>query len=99
MGKTEGHNQDWQCVNAFACYQDRWAERLHSGHVTAITVSPMHRRLGLAKSMMRLLERMSELSQCYFVDLYVRISNECALRPARLSISSPTRTHSGGDDV
>lgn len=47
-----------------------------SGHVTAITVSPSHRRLGLAKLMMQLLEKMSDLADCYFVDLYVRMSNE-----------------------
>lgn len=33
---------------------------LHSGHVSAITVSPQHRRLGLASMMMDLLEKVSE---------------------------------------
>ncbi|GAA99732.1 uncharacterized protein L969DRAFT_52334 [Mixia osmundae IAM 14324] len=49
------------------------------GHVTAITVSPEHRRLGLAKGMMALLEKMSELHRAYFVDLYVRVSNNQAI--------------------
>jgi len=49
------------------------------GHVTAITVSPSHRRLGLARGMMALLERMSDLHQAYFVDLYVRVSNDLAV--------------------
>lgn len=31
-----------------------------SGHVSAITVSPQHRRLGLASMMMDLLEKVSE---------------------------------------
>jgi len=49
------------------------------GHVTAITVSPAHRRLGIARGMMRLLERMSDFQQAYFVDLYVRMSNDLAV--------------------
>ena len=32
----------------------------HSGHVSAITVSPSHRRLGLASMMMDLLESVSD---------------------------------------
>lgn len=48
----------------------------HSGHVTAITVSPQYRRLGLAKSMMELLEKTSDQQDCWFVDLYVRVSND-----------------------
>jgi ribosomal protein S18 acetylase RimI-like enzyme len=52
----------------------------HSGHVTAITVSPSYRRIGLAKGMMVLLEKMSDLADAWFVDLYVRVSNERAYR-------------------
>jgi len=48
------------------------------GHVTAITVSPSYRRLGLARRMMEFLERMSDQADCYFVDLYVRMSNDLA---------------------
>lgn len=33
---------------------------VHSAHVSAITVSPGHRRLGLASMMMDLLERVGE---------------------------------------
>ncbi|KAL7010067.1 N-alpha-acetyltransferase 20 [Cystobasidiomycetes sp. EMM_F5] len=49
------------------------------GHVTALTVSPSYRRLGLARKMMEFLENMSDVADCYFVDLYVRMSNELAI--------------------
>lgn len=58
--------------------------RMHSGHVTAITVSPQYRRLGLAKSMMELLEKTSDQEDCWFVDLYVRVSNDREFRQASL---------------
>ncbi|KAL1918472.1 uncharacterized protein VTP21DRAFT_3132 [Calcarisporiella thermophila] len=50
------------------------------GHVTAITVAPEYRRLGLAEGMMRLLEEVSEkIYNGYFVDLFVRVSNSVAI--------------------
>ncbi|KAM0792575.1 hypothetical protein ACM66B_005237 [Microbotryomycetes sp. NB124-2] len=49
------------------------------GHVSAITVSPSHRRLGLASMMMDLLESVSERVQAWFVDLFVRQSNDLAI--------------------
>lgn len=49
------------------------------GHVTAITVSPQFRRLGFARSLMDHLERVSEEQKCYFVDLFVRVSNTTAI--------------------
>ncbi len=50
------------------------------GHVTAITVAPEYRRLGLAEGMMNLLEQVSEKAyDCWFVDLYVRVSNSVAI--------------------
>jgi len=49
------------------------------GHVTAITVAPPYRRLGLAKGMMRLIEQISdEVYHAYFVDLFVRCANVLA---------------------
>lgn len=51
------------------------------GHVTAVTVAPDFRRLGLAKTMMDELERVTNsVYRGYFVDLYVRVSNEIAVR-------------------
>lgn len=50
------------------------------GHVTAVTVSPEYRRLGLAKDMMDMLENASaNLYDAYFVDLFVRPSNALAV--------------------
>ncbi|KIO34665.1 hypothetical protein M407DRAFT_240501 [Tulasnella calospora MUT 4182] len=50
------------------------------GHVTAITVAPEYRRLGLARKMMDELERIStEVYNGYFVDLYVRCANVLAI--------------------
>uniref|UniRef100_A0A7S4NNC0 N-acetyltransferase domain-containing protein n=1 Tax=Paramoeba aestuarina TaxID=180227 RepID=A0A7S4NNC0_9EUKA len=50
------------------------------GHVTAITVAPTARRIGLANRMMALLETVSEVyHNNYFVDLFVRVSNDVAI--------------------
>ncbi|ETV94893.1 N-alpha-acetyltransferase 20, NatB catalytic subunit [Aphanomyces invadans] len=50
------------------------------GHVTAVTVAPEFRRLGLAKNLMDYLENVSvELYDGYFVDLFVRVSNTLAI--------------------
>jgi len=49
------------------------------GHVTAVTVGPQHRRLGLAQKLMHGLEEMSNAKLCYFVDLFVRVSNSIAI--------------------
>lgn len=81
MGKTEGEAQDWQCVcepAASSLSVRAQADCCRSGHVTAITVAPDYRRLGLAKSLMQLLEKVSDLQKAYFVDLFVRVSNTCA---------------------
>ncbi|XP_046749593.1 N-alpha-acetyltransferase 20 isoform X1 [Diprion similis] len=50
------------------------------GHVTALTVSPDYRRLGLAATLMEFLEGVSEKKQAYFVDLFVRVSNKVAIK-------------------
>ena len=50
------------------------------GHVTAVTVAPSYRRIGLAKLLMHELESISqELHDGYFVDLFVRKSNVNAI--------------------
>jgi len=46
------------------------------GHVTAVTVSPEFRRLGIATLLMEILEITTEQNYGgYFVDLFVRASN------------------------
>ena len=49
------------------------------GHVTAISVADEYRRLGLAATLMKFLEDVSEHKKCYFVDLFVRVSNSVAV--------------------
>jgi len=49
------------------------------GHVTAVTVPPEYRRLGMATNLMGVLEQSSERLQGYFVDLFVRKSNSLAI--------------------
>jgi|TARA_B110000977_G_scaffold102705_1_gene134215 N-terminal acetyltransferase B complex catalytic subunit len=50
------------------------------GHVTAVTVAPSYRRMGLAKTLMRELETISqEMHDGFFVDLFVRKSNVNAI--------------------
>ncbi len=67
LGKGEGRDEN-----------PRQKER--HGHVTAITVAPEYRRLGLADGMMKLLEDISaSVYQGYFVDLFVRPSNATAV--------------------
>ena len=53
---------------------------LWHGHVTAVTVAPEYRRLGLAGLLMNGLERSSEqVYNANFVDLFVRQSNSLAI--------------------
>ncbi|KAL1459982.1 hypothetical protein WDU94_011924 [Cyamophila willieti] len=53
---------------------DKW-----HGHVTALTVAPDYRRLGIAADLMAWLEDISEKKRAYFVDLFVRVSNTVAI--------------------
>ncbi|CAA20751.1 N-terminal acetyltransferase B complex catalytic subunit naa20 [Schizosaccharomyces pombe] len=48
-------------------------------HVTAITVAPNSRRLGLARTMMDYLETVGNSENAFFVDLFVRASNALAI--------------------
>lgn len=50
------------------------------GHVSAVTVAPQYRRLGLASKLMDFTETLSQDTyNCYFVDLFVRKSNSLAI--------------------
>ncbi|KAI8900814.1 acyl-CoA N-acyltransferase [Globomyces pollinis-pini] len=52
---------------------------LWHGHVSALTVCPDFRRIGLAQKLMDILEEVSEkIYDTYFVDLFVRSSNNIA---------------------
>ena len=65
---------EW-CVIKFLGSGENW-----HGHVTAVSCGPSHRRLGLAGRLMADLEEISEKKKCYFVDLFVRVSNVVAIK-------------------
>jgi N-terminal acetyltransferase B complex catalytic subunit len=48
------------------------------GHITALTVAPSARRLGHATALSSALERSADAANAWFVDLFVRASNEIA---------------------
>lgn len=77
MGKAEGRDTNWH------------------GHITAVSVAPEFRRMKLAATFMENLENISERwgwriafsknhfiyrLKCYFVDLFVRVSNTTAFK-------------------
>ena len=50
------------------------------GHVTALSVAPEYRRMGLSRALMARLEHVSdEMYKGFFVDLYVRCTNAVAI--------------------
>ncbi|KAK4695898.1 hypothetical protein P7C71_g1933, partial [Lecanoromycetidae sp. Uapishka_2] len=49
------------------------------GHVTALTVAPQYRRLGMAQILTKALERGCEEEKAWFVDLFVREGNKTAV--------------------
>ncbi|CAG8973032.1 hypothetical protein HYALB_00007260 [Hymenoscyphus albidus] len=50
----------------------------HHAHITALTVSPSSRRLGLARTLSQSLEHAGDAYNAFFVDLFVRQSNTIA---------------------
>ena len=70
MSKTEAHPPHLSFLPAYM--------PLH-GHVTALTVAPTHRRLGLAQMLTSSLERHCDSIGSFFVDLFVRASNASAI--------------------
>ncbi|KAL8874227.1 MAG: hypothetical protein Q9174_000419 [Haloplaca sp. 1 TL-2023] len=49
------------------------------GHVTCLTVSPQYRQMGLAKTLTDRLDQACEKENAWFMDLFVRVSNETAI--------------------
>lgn len=100
IGKAEGRDPGPRPGTSMTRSGKEVKER--HGHVTAITVAPEYRRLGVAKGLMTLLEKasavvyqvggqgrfvhlrphccsLSTLYQAYFIDLFVRPSNQVAV--------------------
>lgn len=70
---------DQQCMGYILGKAEGEQEGWH-GHVTAVTVAPESRRLGLARQLMDKLENITEETHDgYFVDLFVRKSNASAI--------------------
>ena len=66
LGKVEGDELNTERKN--------W-----HGHVTAVSVAPEYRRQGLARLLMDYLEEITERYRGWYVDLFVRRSNEVAI--------------------
>ncbi|KAL8944187.1 MAG: hypothetical protein Q9216_000611 [Gyalolechia sp. 2 TL-2023] len=49
------------------------------GHVTALTVAPQYRQMGLAKQLTAQLDGACEQENAWFMDLFVRVSNKTAI--------------------
>ena len=49
-------------------------------HITALTVAPAARRLGHATRLSKALEEVSDEQNAWFVDLFVRVENEAAIK-------------------
>ena len=79
---AEGPNSDDDGSTAMMGYVLGKAEgedKLWHGHVSAVTVAPSYRRLGLAKTLMDDFEQLCvNTYQAYFVDLFVRETNHLA---------------------
>eukprot|EP01125_Pyxidicula_operculata_P010475 TRINITY_DN3445_c0_g1_i1.p1 TRINITY_DN3445_c0_g1~~TRINITY_DN3445_c0_g1_i1.p1 ORF type:complete len:191 (-),score=15.89 TRINITY_DN3445_c0_g1_i1:45-617(-) len=72
MGKAEG-------PRGMTKESAKKAKKWH-GHVTAVTVAPEFRRLGVATKLMDILESVTEkIYEGFFVDLFVRASNQNAI--------------------
>jgi N-terminal acetyltransferase B complex catalytic subunit len=74
------HNKNQQPLSRIVIGKAEGQATEWHGHVTAVTVAPEYRRLSLARKMMMLLEQISDqVYRGYFVDLYVRCTNQVAI--------------------
>jgi len=70
MGKVEEDSS----IYSFSKHYLPW-----HGHVTALTVAPQYRRLGIAKLLTAAFEQACDNLSAWFVDLFVRAGNETAI--------------------
>lgn len=62
-------------------YQKKWPNYLPwHAHITCLTVAPAVRRLGYATKLSEALEVVGDEQNCWFVDLFVRVENEAAIK-------------------
>ena len=77
LGKIEGHEHDMK--------RKDW-----HGHVSAITVAPHSRRQGFARYLMNYLEDLTAVKLGWYVDLFVKKSNDIAVGKRALQHQSHT---------
>jgi len=72
-------------ISGYVMGKSEGKSNLFHGHVTAITVAPQFRRQKLANKLMETLELVTETfhSDAFFIDLFVRESNENAIQMYR----------------
>ena len=69
-------NNNNSIIMGYMLGKSEGCDSLWHGHVSAVTVAPLYRRLGLANTLMEDLESTSSnVYNAYFVDLFVRASN------------------------
>ena len=66
MGKTESDPDYYQ----FSEHYLPW-----HGHITALTVAPQYRRMGLGRKLTNRLEEACDAQHAWFMDLFVRQGN------------------------
>ena len=72
-------------ISGYVMGKSEGKSNLFHGHVTAVTVAPPFRRQKLANTLMETLERVTETfhDEAFFIDLFVRESNENAIQMYR----------------
>ena len=72
-------------ISGYVMGKSEGKSNLFHGHVTAVTVAPPFRRQELANKVMETLERVTETfhDEAFFIDLFVRESNENAIQMYR----------------
>lgn len=62
-------------------YRKKWPNYLPwHAHITCLTVSPAARHLGYATKLSEALEKVGDEENAWFVDLFVRVENEAAIK-------------------
>jgi len=70
---------DEQLIQVISKHEPPSPDPQHHGHLTALSISPSHRGLGLARYYMDMLESTTDSVGAYFVDLFVRCNNKRAV--------------------
>lgn len=78
---TEGPHPGNDGLMGYVLGKAEGNDRQWHGHVSAVTVAPLYRRIGLAKTLMDDFESIcTKTYNAYFVDLFVRASNILAIK-------------------